>query len=436
MKTPSSVAWLAMTLFAGACGRGEVPLQTPAAVAEPCAVALATPTHPDPKVTELQERIRRSRDEARALEQLGFHYVTRARRSNDPGDYTLAEQVASCLEARAPGHANALLLRGHVLHQRHRFKEAEAVARQLVARREFVLDYGLLGDALMEQGQVTQAAAAYQRMIDLKPFYQSYIRAAHLRWLTGNREGARELVKEAIAAAGARDAEARAWAYTRLAHYELQAGRLHDAAKAANAALASLADYAAALLARGRVYAAAGQLTDAIADFRRAAVLNPLPEYQWALSDTLRAAGRDDEAVSIEAALVATGEQSDPRTLALFLATRNQDTALALRLAERELEQRADVFTLDAYAWALAAEGRLDEAHAAMGRALVVGTEDARLFLHAASIAAASGRRSDAVRWLSKARLTKFTLLPSELELLRAHTRSTGTVHLSTALEN
>ena len=29
----------------------------------------------------------------------------------------------------------------------------------------------------MEQGRLTEAAAAYQKMIDLKPFYQSYTRA-------------------------------------------------------------------------------------------------------------------------------------------------------------------------------------------------------------------------------------------------------------------
>ncbi len=70
----------------------------------------------------------------------------------------------------------------------HRFSEAEAIARRLVAVREFVLDYGLLGDVLMEQGRVAEAAGAYQKMIDLKPFYQSYTRAAHLRWLKGDLE--------------------------------------------------------------------------------------------------------------------------------------------------------------------------------------------------------------------------------------------------------
>ena len=148
---------------------------------------------------------------------------------NNPGDYKLAEKTAECIESTSPDDASALLLRGHVLHQLHRFRDAEQIARRLTAKREFVLDYGLLGDVLMEQGRLTEAAEAYQKMIDLKPFYQSYTRASHLRWLKGDLGGAIELMQRAIAAASPRDPESVAWAYTRLAGYELQRGRLGDA---------------------------------------------------------------------------------------------------------------------------------------------------------------------------------------------------------------
>ena len=421
--------WLGAAVLVAACGRdADRPgvEQSFGAANSPCTIALAADTHNDPEVARLQQQARTStstipgRDAAHALELLGFHYVTRARSSNDPGDYTLAEQVAACLEEREPGHAKGLLIRGHVLHQRHRFKEAETVARRLVAEREFVLDYGLLGDVLMEQGEIAQAGEAYQRMIDLKPFYQSYIRAAHLRWLKGDRRGAMKLVKEAINAASQRDREAIAWAYARLAHYELQAGQLREAARAIEAALATQADYAAALLARSRLHTAEGRRDEAVDDLRRAARVNPLPEYQWALADALRAANRDAEATTVESELERTGAQEDPRTFSLYLATRRRDTARALQLAERELKDRSDVFTLDAYAWALLAAGRVEEANTVMTRALSAGTDDARLFMHAASIASASGRSADARKWSERARRTRYTLFPSELEVLRA----------------
>jgi hypothetical protein len=105
--------------------------------------------------------------------------------------------------------------------------------------------------------------------------------------------------------------------------------------------------------------------------------------------------------------------------VALFLATRRQEGGRAVDLARRELARRADVFTLDALAWALASSGQLQEASALMARALAEGTQDGRLFVHAAAIAAADGRPADAARWADKARRIRFTLLPSELGVLR-----------------
>ena len=157
-----------------------------------------------------------------------------------------------------------------MLHQLHRFREAEAVARTLVTKRDFVLDYALLGDALMEQGRLTEAAAAYQKMIDLKPFYQSYTRAAHLRWLTGDLDGAIDLEHKAIATASPRNPESVAWAYTRLGIYELQQARFDRAIKATDAALAFQPDYAAALLTRGRILLALNRSDEAVRALERA----------------------------------------------------------------------------------------------------------------------------------------------------------------------
>jgi tetratricopeptide (TPR) repeat protein len=407
-----------------ACGRvGTSSARTPP-LSPACQVALARGGHDRPidrTIADLQERAAqpsRSRD---ALEQLGYQVVTRARQTNDPGDYRVAESVATCLEERHPGDLAALLLRGHALHQLHRFHEAEAIARTLVTKREFVLDYALLGDALMEQGRLTEAAAAYQKMIDLKPFYQSYTRAAHLRWLTGDVDGAIDLARKAIATASPRNPEAIAWAYTRLAIYELQQGRLDRSTQATDAALSFQPDYAAALLTRGRILLAQHRSEEAVRAFERAMNLNPLPEYQWALADALRARGLEREAASVEQRLLQDGPVSDPRTVALFLATRRTNAQQALLLTERELTVRRDVFTQDARAWALAAAGRLDEARAAMDLALSEHTRDARLFLHAGVIATSSGRRGDAGRWLSQAEALRSTLLPSELDLLHAN---------------
>jgi tetratricopeptide (TPR) repeat protein len=385
-------------------------------LSDACTIALA----PGAQKTDRDRQIARVQQDAHgeraalALERLGYLYVSRARVSNDPGDYKLAEMSAACLDSRSPGEPAALLLRGHVLHQLHRFHAAEQIARTLVARRTVVLDYGLLGDTLMEQGRLAEAAAAYQKMIDLKPFYQSYTRASHLRWLKGDLEGAIGAMRMAIESASPRDPESSAWAWTRMAAYELQAGRLDSARDATDRALQHQPDYAAALLMKGRTLLASHHPAGAVAPLRRAAELNPLPEYEWTLADALRSQGLAAEAAVVEHKLVERGATDDPRTLALFLATRRMEPARAVALTEQELRNRADVFTIDSHAWALAAGGRVEEALEEIQRAVREGTNDGRLFLHAAVIHAQAGRTSEANRWLRTAERLSVMLLPSE----------------------
>jgi hypothetical protein len=126
----------------------------------------------------------------------------------------------------------------------------------------------------------------------------------------------------------------------------------------------------------------------------------------------------------VESGLRARGAAVDPRTLALFLATRGVDPETAVALAERELDVRQDVFTFDALAWSLAAAGQIDRARGAIARALAEGTQDARLFLHAGVIDARAGRVREARTWLTRAADAKAMLLPSESAALASHLTS------------
>lgn len=388
---------------------------------DPIAVALAAHDGQDKldeEIRKVQDQVRAGQDTDRALERLGWLFVSRARRSFDPGFYKLAEQCALALEARQPRSPEALLLRGHALHNLHRFREAEPLARELVAERGLPFDFGLLSDVLMEQGKLEESIAACQRMIDLRPDLQSYARGAHLRWLRGDLAGAENLMRLAAAAASPREPETAAWAYSRLARYQFQAGATGEADQSCAEALEFQADYPPALLLRGRLWLARGEPEKGIADLRRAAQLNPLPDYQWTLAEALCAAGRNDEARETEKTLARSGARSDPRTFALYLATRGEDPELALRLAQAELDARQDIFTHDALAWAFAGAGRMKEARRESELALAEGTRDARLLFHAAVIAWKSGEPGVAARRLNETAALSTMLLPSERQQL------------------
>src|SRR5205814_6359857 len=99
------------------------------------------------------------------------------------------------MEKRNPQSQEAMLLRAHVLQNLHRFKESETLARRLVQQRALSFDYGLLGAALMGQGKLGGAVDAYQGMMNVKPDLRAYARAADVRWLQGDLEGASEAMQ-------------------------------------------------------------------------------------------------------------------------------------------------------------------------------------------------------------------------------------------------
>jgi tetratricopeptide (TPR) repeat protein len=355
-----------------------------------------------------------------AFERLGWAYISKARRTLDAGYYKLAEKTSDVMDARFGPSDEALLLRGHVYHNLHRFQEAEAVARQLVARRGIAFDYALLSDALMEQGKITESVSACQKMMALKPGVDAYSRAANLRWLTGDLPGAIEAMEAAVRAGSPLDATNSAWTLSRLSSYYLQAGRTRDALTVAQAAEHLAPEYPPALLAEGRAQLSLGQPVDALASIRRAEALNPLPEYQWWLADTLRSAGNPDGALKVEAELQSRGEAADPRTYSLYLSTRRVNSPAAIRLATAELSNRGDVFTEDALAWALDSSGDLAGANIAITAALSGNTKDARLYLHAGEIARGMGKQDSARSYFTQAQKYSATLTPSEKALLDA----------------
>jgi tetratricopeptide (TPR) repeat protein len=409
----------------------------PAIAKDPCALTLLPHEGTDKEdleIIRLQTRVRNASDSTAWLEQLGWAFVAKARISFDPGFYKLAEQCALCLDGKKPDCAEALLLRAHVLNNLHKFKEAEAVARELVKKRGLHFDYGVLGDALMEQGKLDEAVVAYQAMMDQKPSPQAYSRAAHMRWLKGDLLGAIELMSWAAGVSNPRDPESAAWTSVRLARYKWQAGDTKSALELIDEALALQPEYPPALLERGRVLLALDKTTEAIEVSKRAAVLNPLPEYQWTLSEALRAADRVGEAQAIEAQLRRRGAADDPRTFSLYLATRGEDVPAALRLAKMELETRADVFTLDALAWAWMASGNAEQAWIFAQRAVAEGTQDGRMFLHTGVIASAAGQSEKAAAYLAKATVLQKMLLPSERKIL-ASTQSANQVLASDSKE-
>jgi tetratricopeptide (TPR) repeat protein len=235
-----------------------------------------------------------------------------------------------------------------------------------------------------------------------------------MRWLKGDLAGAIEVMRVAVTSGSPNDAEPTAWAYAHLGIYELQAGDPMAASSCAQLALQYAHDYPPALLLAGRVLLTQSRPEEAVGLLQSAAAATRLPEYEWTLADALREVGDVENAAKVEAEIMLDGAYSDPRTFSLYLATREQQIKRAYQLACDELDTRADIFTMDAIAWAARAGGKLAEARRYSKKALAEGTQDARLFYHAGCIALVAGDEAEAEKSLVLSSRIKQMLLPSE----------------------
>ncbi|MET0385170.1 MAG: tetratricopeptide repeat protein [Polyangiales bacterium] len=283
----------------------------------------------------------------------GDAWVLLARARSQPQLFAAADDCAAQALERAPQHAPAQRLRGLVWMNAHRFAEARDLARELVARDPSdSLSWGTLSDAELELGNLSAATEAGQMMLDQKPSLLSYGRAAHLRWLSGDRSGANALYKLAIAAGRQQpDREPSAWMLVQAAWVFWHERDYVGAQRGFELALSELPRYAPALEGLGRAALARHQPAEAVRWLERAQALHPLAETAWRLGDAYAAIGDNAAAARAYREVVQLG-QHDPRTLSLFYATRGEQAAEAQRLAELAFRERQDIYSKDALAFA------------------------------------------------------------------------------------
>jgi tetratricopeptide (TPR) repeat protein len=335
---------------------------------------------------------------------VGQAWMAQLRSSGDSGFALNAEACARIAQEFTPDHPGALGLFAQVHLDAHEFARAREIAEGLIARDPRDRSaLGTLSDAALELGDVPAAEDAAQRLLDFAPGLAAYARASYLRWLHGDEAGALELGRLAIDAAGdPNDLSARAWALVQAANLFWHRGD-HDGAEAGyRMALDVRADYAPALVGLGKVAAARGSHRDSADYLTRALGAHADVETASLLGDVSRRLG-DSEGAAHKDALAEQLGSRDRRGLALFYANRRREPERAVALARAELAVRGDIYTEDALAWALYADGQLAEAREHAERALRLGTRDAVLLYHLGAIRLALGEVGAAKTLLERA---------------------------------
>jgi len=336
-------------------------------------------------------------------------YLQKMRETTDYGYADRAQKLVDQALRRMPENYEALRVQNEIDLFRHAFPKVVRRAGMLAAAdAKDAGNWAMLGDALMEMGDYDAAADAYQKMVNLQGGLMSYNRIAWFRYVTGDVEGALEMMHRAVRN-GRPGTEHTAWVLMELGHLYWRVGKWDEAEQGYRASLATFGRMHGAWWGLAQVAAARGRMHEAVECAKKAQAMAPLVEYSGLLADLYVALGRSADAarelelVDLQAKMEAASGQKGNRAVALIYANHGRRLQEAVEVAEADLAVRKDVFTWDAYAWALLKAGRVDEAEKASREAMRMGTPDALIYFHASKVAEAKGDGARAAEWMKKA---------------------------------
>jgi tetratricopeptide (TPR) repeat protein len=363
----------------------------------------------DQRIASLEKLIAQNPKSVAWRNQLAAAYMQKVRETVDFGYLDRAERILNNVLLSDDGNYEALRMREVVELERHHFQAAADLAEAIIGLHPGdPWSYGILGDASMEMGHYDRAAAAYQRMLILRPDQSSLNRASWYEFVAGRPQQAIALMKQAIES-GARSPENTAWCLVDLGNLYFKTGDIDQADRSYAQAVRTFPGYHAAQAGLGRVYAARGSYADAVASYRKAQSSVPMPEYAAALEQLYTLSQQPEEArkqrelIDFVDRMARLASERTNRNLALVYADEGRNLDRALDLVQEEIKVRNDIYTHDALAWVLFQRKDYVHAEESARVALQLGTPEPAFYYHAGRIAAALGKKDEARQLLSRA---------------------------------
>ncbi|MBI4852197.1 MAG: tetratricopeptide repeat protein [Acidobacteria bacterium] len=368
----------------------------------------------------LEDRVKDNPSDFVAYNMLASRYLARMRQSTNMNYLELASRAVKASLEIAPKEVNkgALSALADIQFTTHEFAAARDNAEVLIKMDPGMLGaYQLYADSMLELGDYEKAIKVHQ-MVGKRNYANPFnvpsieIRYARIASLHGKLEEAKKHLLIALAFLldeTQPERENVAWLRWYLGETTFSMGKYEEAEKHYRDALITYPDYFRAVGSLGRVLAAKGELKGAIEQYEKVVNLVPDPIFVAALGDLYKLSGRDKEAsaqyqlVEQIARLSTLNGAIYNRQLALFYADHDIKTEEAYLLASKEYEVRKDIYGADAVAWTALKAGKIPQAQVAIKEALRFGTQDAKLFYHAAMIAQATSDKKSAKDYLEQA---------------------------------
>jgi tetratricopeptide (TPR) repeat protein len=353
----------------------------------------------------LEDRVHHDPDDIIAQNRLAEIYLQRLRETGDYQWLRRAGEAARRSLASVPAEQNAtgLFMQARVEYDSHHFAAARDLSSALAKLEpNKSRGFALLGDTLLEFGDIDEAAAAYDEMQKRKGDpVETETRLARLDLARGAHDSARVHFEKALAAA--RDLspstpEIVAWCLVQLGQLAFNTGQWDAAEKNYQAALVERPDDTAALDHLGELRAAQEKYGEAVVLYEKAIARTPRPEFRQALGDVYAEMGKLADAATWHSQArdaylkdAAEGNSHYFHHLAGFFSDTEQNPVEALKWARRDLELRHTAAAEDALAWALYRGGEFAQAAETADKILARGTKDAHILAHAGMIFLAAG---------------------------------------------
>jgi len=346
----------------------------------------------------------------------GYNQLATAlcRKARDTSDLSLYDQANAAVDRAlelSPGQYEASRLRVSVLLGRHDFAQALKLAHAVNKRTpDDIAGWALLADANIGLGNYEEAVQDAQWVLDLRSGNAlGFEKAARLREVYGDNEGAIEFYGEALRRTAQSDLDQRAWLFTQQARLTLANGHAKTASEILATAVQLFPASQQAAFIKADIAAANGNYAESATLFekcyRNVSSANNL--YLWAKA--LDKAGQKDDASKQYAAFEIQARAEISQTynanieLTEYYVNRKNDPAEALHIATMESSKRQDSPTLAALAWALYQNNKFAEAKTQMDKALAVGVREASYFCHAARISAKLNNAADTAKFEKEA---------------------------------
>ena len=395
-----SAAGLAQTTAASGDNRGS---------ASPAKVEDESPAQH--RIAAAREQLEVDPKKAQAYNELALALIRRTRETLDPR--YLDDADAALTEGLKLNPTDFQLQRTRValLLSHHSWVQARALAVTLHHRiPDDVMTYGYIAEADIGLGNYADAETNAQWMMNMRPNNTpALLIGATLRTLYGDAHGAIDFLHRAYEQTSPVEVEDLAWIANQIASIQIDAGQNNEAEQTLQQAEQVFPHYTRTLENLARVRMGQNRANEAIRLWSEAAQADPDPHTLFERARAQATAGQAQEAQATMAAfekLANTPEKATDQSTydLILLEAGNPATAPeALKLAQREAAARRDVWTLDAYSWALYANGKYQEAGTEVQKAIAVGVQNAGIFDHAAHIAQRLNRAADAGKYFQLA---------------------------------